>query len=237
MHVMTTPRRTAQLTGIGYLGIVVSGIFAEFFVRMSLVVPDDPAATASNIVGAPGLFGAGLAADVVMVALDVAVAFGLYKLLRPVNAPLAVAATAFRLVQAVIIGSNLRNTMQAWGFAQEAVETGAAGAAEQALRAMETFAVTYDVALIFFGLACLALGRLLAMAREAPTLLAVAIAATGVVYLVGSVNVVLALGLSSLIDPLYGIAILAEPAFAIWLIVKGGAMTAPDASAPHALAA
>lgn len=47
--------QTARLTGLAYLGIVVSGIFAEFFVRMSLVVPDDPAATASNIAGAPGL--------------------------------------------------------------------------------------------------------------------------------------------------------------------------------------
>ena len=44
---------------------------------------------------------------------------------------LAVAAAAFRLVQAVIIGSNLRNALGAWGFANKAVNTGAAGAAEQ----------------------------------------------------------------------------------------------------------
>jgi hypothetical protein len=236
MHATTAPQRTARLTGIAYLGIVVSGIFAEFFVRMSLVEPGDATATASNIAGAPVLFGAGMAADVVMVALDVAVAFGLYQLLRPVSRSLAVAATAFRLVQAAIIASNLRNALQAWGFATEAVETGAAAAAEQSLAAMETFAVTYDVALIFFGLSCLALGRLLGRSRAVPTIIAVAITVTGVVYLLGSFDVVLGWGLASLIDPLYGIAIVAEPAFAIWLIVKGRALTVADTPATPALA-
>jgi hypothetical protein len=102
---------------------------------------------------------------------------------------------------------------------------------------METFAVTYDVALIFFGLACLALGRLLALSRAVPTIIAVAITVTGLVYLVGSFDVVLGWGLSSLIDPLYGIAVVAEPAFAIWLIVKGRALTVPDVPAAPALAA
>jgi hypothetical protein len=237
MHTTTTPRRTARLTGIAYLGIVVSGIFAEFFVRMSLVVPDDPVTTAGNIAGAPGLFGAGITADIVMVALDVAVAFGLYRLLRPVSRSLAIAATAFRLIQAVIIGSNLRNALGAWGFANEAVDTGSTTAAEQSLAAMETFAVTYDVALIFFGLACLALGRLLVLSRVVPKLLAVALYATGVVYLIGSLDVVLGLGLSSVIDPLYSVAIIAEPAFAIWLIAKGRALTVADVPAAPALTA
>lgn len=237
MRATTAPRRTARLTGIGYLGIVVAGIFAEFFVRMSLVVPGDPAATAGNIAGSPGLFGAGVAADLLMIALDVAVAIGLYRLLRPVDRPLALAATAFRLVQATILAANLTNAVRAWAFAQRAVETGAAGPAARALQAMESFALTYDGALIAFGLACLALGRLLRRSRAVPTILAVAMTLTGAVYLVGSLDAVLALGWSSLIDPLYGVAIVAEPAFALWLIVKGINPTTRQASAqPHAVA-
>jgi hypothetical protein len=89
--------RTARWTGAAYLGIVACGLFAELFVRGSLVVPGDAVATAHRIAEAPGLFGLGLGADVLMIGLDVAVAFGLYRLLRPVSRPLALAATLFRL--------------------------------------------------------------------------------------------------------------------------------------------
>lgn len=69
-----------------------------------------------------------------------------------------------------------------------------------------------------------------------PTILAVAMTATGIVYLIGSFDVILGLGMSSLIDPLYDIAIVAEPAFAIWPMVKGRALTVPDVPATPALA-
>ncbi len=47
-----------------------TGIFAEFAVRGSLVVDDDPIATAENIAESPGLFGVGIGADVVMIRDD-----------------------------------------------------------------------------------------------------------------------------------------------------------------------
>jgi hypothetical protein len=82
--VTTTPRpsRLARRTGLADLGIIATGIFAEFAVRGSLVVDDDPIATAENIAESPRLFGVGIGADVVMIALDVIVAFGLLGLLR-----------------------------------------------------------------------------------------------------------------------------------------------------------
>jgi Domain of unknown function (DUF4386) len=232
--VSTAVRRTARLTGIAYLGIVVCGLFAEFFVRMSLVDPDDATATVSNVAGSPGLFRAGIGADLLMIGLDVAVAFGLYKLLRPVNRSLALAAAALRLVQAAILAANLLNLPRAADLSQQAVETGSAGTAARALDALETHALMYDVALIAFGLSCLVLGRLLRSSRAVPRLLAVGMSATGLVYLVGSLAAVAAPDLSSLIDPLYLVAIVVEPAFALWLIVKGidVAPTAPAAPRP-----
>ncbi len=171
--------------------------------------------------GSPGLFRAGIGADLLMIALDVAVAFGLYKLLRPVNRSLALAAAALRLIQAAILTANLLNLSRASDLAQQAIETGSAGTAERALQALETHALMYDVALIAFGLSCLVLGRLLRTSRAVPRLLALGMSVTGLVYLVGSLAAVAAPGLSSLIDPLYGVAIIVEPAFALWLIVKG----------------
>lgn len=233
MGVIASNRRVARMTGIAYLGIVVCGLFAEFFVRMSLIESGDPLATANNIANSQGLFGAGIAADVVMIGLDVAVAAGLYWLLRPISRTLALAAAAFRLIQATILAVNLLNLTSASDLARRAVEAGSLASAEQALRALETHALVYDVALIAFGLSCLVLGGLLRASRAVPRILALGITATGVVYLVGSFAAVLAPSLSSLVDPLYVVAIVAEPAFAIWLIVKGLDIRAPVAPAPH----
>jgi hypothetical protein len=211
---------TARRTGGAYLGIVGAGLFAEFFVRMSLVAPDDPAATARAIADSQALFLSGVGADVAMIGLDVAVGIGLFRLLRHVDERLAVIATVSRFVQAAVLTVNLVNPVRALGFARAAAD-GTTGAAEQALAAMEAHALAYDIGLIAFAVSCLAVARLLSRSGVAPKLLWRGLAATGVVYLVGSLAAVFAPGLSSAIDPFYGIAIVVEPAFAIWLMVRG----------------
>ncbi len=221
----TAPSRVARLTGLAYLGIVVTGIAAEFAVRGSLVVADDAVATAANIAGSPGLFRAGIGADLLMVALDAAVAIGLYRLLRPVDRRLATAAMVLRLVQGAVIAVNLRHLVSALDLATQAsAATGtAAGStlAAEALAAVEAHALGYDVGLIAFALSCLVLSRLLLTSQAVPRWLAVGMGATGVVYLVGSGAALLAPGLSAAVDPLYLIAIVVEPAFAVRLLTKG----------------
>ena len=44
--------RTARTAGVLYLISIVAGIFAQFFVRMSLIDPTDAAATAALLVSA-----------------------------------------------------------------------------------------------------------------------------------------------------------------------------------------
>lgn len=229
----TTARRrpsgTARLTGVAYLGIIVAGIVAEFVVRGSLVVADDPTATATNVAGSPGLFRFGIAADALMVVLDATVAIGLFLLLRHANRRLALAATVLRLVQGAVIALNLVNLVRALGLAQDAVAgdgTVLAGPAQGALDAIERHALLYDTGLIAFGLCCLVLGHLLLTHRLVSRWLAIGMSATGVVYLTGSFAALFAPGLSAAIDPFYFIAIVVEPAFAIRLIVRG--LDTPD---------
>lgn len=210
---MTHLRRTALWTGIAYLGIVLCGLFAELVVRGSLIVPDDANATAANISSAPGFFQLGVGADFLMIALDVRVAFGLYRLFRSVDRRLAIAAMVFRLVQASILAVNLLNLTHA-------LELALGSEATQSLAALETHAHMYDVGLIAFGLACLTLSRLLQRA-DAPRWLALGMLATGVVYLTGSFIAVWAPDRLPFIEPFYVIAIVAEPAMAVWLIVRG----------------
>lgn len=232
----TTSRASwlARRTGFAYLGIIATGIFAEFAVRGSLVVDDDTIATAENIAASPGLFGVGIAADVVMIALDVIVAFGLLGLLRQVNRRLAVTATVLRLIQGAVIAVNLINLTRALGFARDAVDangTVLAGPAQDALDAVERHALGYDAGLIAFGLSCLVVASLLLAGNLVPRLLAWGMAATGVIYLVGSFAALFAPGASAVIEPFYAICLVVELAFAIRLVTRG--LDTPTRTAAH----
>lgn len=214
----------ARRTGLAYLGIIATGIFAEFVVRGSLVVDDDPVATAENIAASPSLFRVGLGADVVMIVLDVIVAFGLFGLLRHVNRRLAATATALRLIQGAVIAISLINLSRALGFARDAVDandTVLAGPAQDALDAVEQHALGYDAGLVAFGLSCLVLARLLTTGNLVPRLLAWGMGATGVVYLVGSFAALFAPSASAVIEPFYAICLIVELAFAIRLVTRG----------------
>ena len=218
------PSRLARRTGLAYLGIIATGIFAEFAIRGSLVVDDDPVATAENIAESPGLFGVGIGADVVMIALDVVVAFGLLGLLRHVNRRLSVTATVLRLIQGAVIAINLINLYRALGFARDAVDakgTVFAVPAQDALDAVERHALGYDAGLIAFGLSCLVVAWLLLAGNLVPRLLAWGMAATGAIYLVGSFAALFAPGASAVIEPFYAICLVVELAFAIRLVTRG----------------
>ncbi len=228
----------ARLTGLAYLGIIATGLFAEIGVRMAMVVDGDPVATTANIAAEALLFRAGILADVAMVGLDVAVAVGLLALLQHVHRPLAQLAAALRLIQAAVLSANLMNMTQAGQLAAGGPSAEAIGPAVEGLvlSAMELHGVVYDLGLVFFGLSCLVLGRLLWMSRAVPRLLALGVGAAGSVYLVGSFAALVAPGWLATIDPLYGVAFLAELAFASWLVVRGMRLPRPARSALAAAA-
>ena len=233
---ISRPSRLARRTGLAYLGIIATGIFAEFAVRGSLVVDDDPIATAENIAASPGLFGVGIGADVVMIVLDVVVAFGLLGLLRHVDRRLAVTATVLRLVQGAVIAVSLVSLVRALGVARDAGDgngTVLAGAAQDALDAVERHALGYDAGLIAFGLSCLVLARLLAAGNLVPRLLAAGMAVTGGIYLVGSFAALFAPRASAVIEPFYVICLVVELAFAIRLVARGLDTPTPTTRLPR----
>ncbi len=234
------PAALARRTGLAYLGIIVTGIFAEFVVRGSLVDAADPIGTARNIAGSPGLFGVGIGADVAMIVLDVVVAVGLFRLLAGVNRRLALATTVLRLVQGAVLAVNLVNLLAALAFARDAVGADGTilpGPARDALDAVERHALGYDAGLIAFGLSCLVLGRLLSTSGLVSRTLAVGMSATGVVYVTGSLAALFAPGLSTVIDPFYVVPLVVETAFAVRLVARGLGRTAPTVERPVPVAA
>jgi hypothetical protein len=220
-----SPQRYARIAGILYLAIIVLGMFGELYVRGTLVVAGDAAATSAAISASPLLWRAGIAGDLLMHVFDVPVIVVLYYLLRPVSRSLALFATLINLVQTAVLVAN-KMTLLIPLFLLESPRYLAAFSPEQvhALSYLAIYAHGYGfgIGLIFFGVGCLIRGYLIFKTGYLPKILGVLMAIAGVSYLVNSFALLLAPPLASAMFPAILIpAFVAELSLALWLIFKG----------------
>ena len=96
-------RKAANAVGFAYLFALVPAIFAEFYVRAQLVVFDNAAQTALNIVAHERLFRMGIASNLTVFAVDVVLITALYVVLKPINRRLALLAAGWGLVETAIL--------------------------------------------------------------------------------------------------------------------------------------
>ncbi|MCL4302557.1 MAG: DUF4386 family protein [Anaerolineae bacterium] len=224
----TSPQQTARVAGVLYLIIIVAGIFAEFFVRQSLIVPGDAAATANNIVASEGLFRAGIAGDLVMIMSDVALALVFYVLLKPVSNSLSLLAAFFRLAQAAILGINLLNlffVLQLVSGAGYLAVFGADQLHALVLLFLKGHSLGYAIGLVLFGLSLFVLGYLVFKSGYLPRILGVLLIVAASGYLIDS--------FASFLLPTYDNyeavfalvvflpAFIGELSMCLWLLLKG----------------
>ena len=216
-----TIRRYARVAGFAYLIIIVCGLFAELAVRQALIAPGDPAQTASNVRNNELLFRTGIVADLVMVAADIVVALALYIVLAPVDRHLSRLAAFFRLVQASVLGANLINLVLA--LLLIGGTSLIAGQNESWISVyLEAHALGYLIGLVFFGVSCLIVGRLIVRSSYAPTWIGALIMVAGVGYLIDSFGQFLWAGYPEELS--YAVllpALVGEVSFCAWLIAKG----------------
>lgn len=208
-----TRARLARAAGAAYAVIIVCGVWAEGIARPGLIRAGDPAATAEAIAAGLALFRASILADLLMAVADVTLAVLFLRLLFGVSAGLAVAAFAFRLVQAALIAAGLVALAAVPGLALEG---------EGALVALflTLHATAYDVGLVFFALNAALMAVLLVRSGGVPRVIALGIGASGAVYLAGSVIRLAAPDLGDAFAPAYALPLLAESALCLWLLAK-----------------
>ena len=220
-----SPQRYARIAGILYLAIILLGLFGEMYVRATLVVSGDAAATSAAIAASPLLWRAGIAGDLLMHVFDVPVIVVLYYLLRPVRRSLALFATLINVVQTSVLAAN-KMTLLIPLFLLESSRYLAAFSPEQvhALAYLAIYAHGYGFAigLIFFGVACLVRGYLIFETGYLPKILGVLMAIAGLGYLVNSFALLLAPSLANAMFPAVLIpAFVGELSLTLWLIFKG----------------
>lgn len=229
----TSPRTAARIAGIGYAAIFVLAIFANFAVRMRLVVPDDAAATVENIVASQGPFRLGMAAFVAVFVLDVAIAWALYVLFRPAGPQLSLLAAWFRLTYTVLLGVAL---VFMWAALQLATDTTYLDAYQPdalnagVLLALDAFDYTWLVGLVAFGVHLILIGGMILTSRMAPRLLGVVLAVAGAAYVVDTLARTLLASYADYADLFLAMvavpSVLGELAFTVWLLTRAG-RTAP----------
>lgn len=217
--------RELRISGLCYLAIIALGLYSEAWVRGSLVVAGDAAATAQRIAANPLLWRSGLVADLLMQALDLPIIVMMWRLLKPVNEPLALTATGLNLVQTCVL---VANRVQALAALEMLTSPSMAAAFLPGQRdALSLFAVNlhsqgFGIGLIFFGFACVLRGWLIARSGVLPRVLGVLIGVAGVCYLVNSFALLLSPAFAQLLFPAILLpALVGELAFALWLALKG----------------
>ena len=98
-----TQRTAARVVGAAYVCALVPAVFAEFYVRGQLVVSGDPAQTALNIVAHERLFRLGIAGNLAVFTIDIALITALYVVLKPIDRSLALVALAWGLIETAIL--------------------------------------------------------------------------------------------------------------------------------------
>jgi Domain of unknown function (DUF4386) len=220
--------RTASLTaGVGLLLMSVLAAVGYVAIVQRLVTPDDPVATAADIVGSAGLFRLGVAMLYAVIVLDVLVAWALLGVFTPVSRDVSRLAAWFRVAYAAVfmvaighlagVPDLLSNTGYSTVFTAEQLQG-------QAMVKVEAFHDTYMAGLILFGVHLLILGYLAYRSGYVPKVIGVLLAVAGVGYIVDSVVTVFTEGTPFAVST---VTFLGEFLLALWLLIRGRRLTVP----------
>jgi hypothetical protein len=189
-----SPRKIALVAGLGLLVMALLAPFALFGVLRSLVEPANATRTFNNILGSQGLFRSGIAAFLVVIMLDVVVAWALYLLLTPVNRTLALLTAWLRLAFAAVFASTLVNLLNAAQLVAGAEQSTLQPEQlhEQVMSSIALFEGGWiAIALAIFGLHLVGLGYLLFRSANFPRFLGVLVIIAGGGYLFDSFGTIL----------------------------------------------
>lgn len=159
-----SPHFYSSITGLGLLFMAILAMFSNFSILDGLIVTDDAATTANNIISNEMLFRSGFISFVTVLILDVLVTWSLYVLLKPVNKNLAILAALFRLVYTAIFGIalyNFLNVLQLLSGAEYLSVFTAEQLHAQLMLLINAFNNGWLIGLVFFGFHLLIVGYLI----------------------------------------------------------------------------
>ncbi|CRK55861.1 hypothetical protein [Alloactinosynnema sp. L-07] len=212
---LTQTRRAAVTGGIGLLLMALLAFVANFVVVEKLVTRGDTAKTAGDILASEGLFRLGVAAFVVIVVLDVIVAWALWIFYGPTS--VSTFAAWFRIVYS---GVFLVGIIHLFGALRLAGSDPGLMMSE-----VDTFFDIWNLGLVLFGAHLLLLAYLTFKSSYVPTWVGALLAIAGAGYVVDSIGKVIFAGYQLDIGTVAGFG---EVALLVWLLIQGRRVTIPE---------
>jgi hypothetical protein len=210
-------RRASTTAGLALLGVAVFAAFGYVGVVDRLAVEDDAAETAANITGSETMFRLALASLLAAAALDVVVAWGLFRVFEPVSSGLSMLTAWFRIVYAGIFIVAIGQLAGVLRLLPEAEELSA-----QVLSGVDAYEDIWSAGRVLFAVHLVLLGVLVWRAPYAPTILGILLVVAGLGYAVDGFGVVLFAD--------YGIEVatfsfVGEAVLIFWLLLRGRRIT------------
>jgi Domain of unknown function (DUF4386) len=220
-------RRSALVAGTALLGVAVLAAAGNFGAVHRLVTDGNATRTAIDIMAAQATFSLGIAALLVVVALDIVVARALQTFFAPVHHRLASLAAWLRVAYAAIFAVAISQLFAALRLLQTAHHlTGFALAHRrtEALQRIEAFQDIWRISLILFGLHLVLIGYLTHRSGYAPRVLGALLVIAGAGYLVDSFGGFFFNRYSVNVS---SVTFIGEAILLVWLLVKGRRTTLP----------
>lgn len=211
----------ALMAGYSLIAIAIAAGFAYGYGFNSIYVADDSTATVTNLNQFPYLFRWVIAGFLVIMLLDILVAWALYYFFKPVNDPLSLLTAWLRLVYAPFLGIGLMNLTAVLRLSVNTPQ-----AESLVMNSLNGFLDVWSLGLVVFGCHLALLGLLAFTSGWVPKGLGGLAIFAGLCYIGNNLaNVVLPdYGqFKGTVEMVLGLPMaLGELGLAVWLVVKGG---------------
>ena len=218
-----SPLLKARAAGGLWLLCIAAGVVG-FVAGSPLIVANDAAATAANILANESRFRLGFSADLISGVSYLGVTAFMYYLLKPVNRSLSLLAAFFGLAGVAIGGiawvSHLTPLVLLHGDQYLSAFTTSQLQA-MALTDLKLQMQVFSIGMVFFGVQCFVIGYLISRSTFLPRGLGILLSIGGTCYIIVSfANFLLPLG-ARLVPFIIPVALIGEGSLAVWLLVKG----------------
>jgi hypothetical protein len=220
-------RRTALIAGLSLLLMTAAIMVAEVLGLGGIIVEGDVSATVANILSHQGRFRMGLGGFLIVVILDLVVAWAFYVFLKPARDDLSTLAAWARVVYTVILGISITYLNSAYQILTDSTVSGlfdTAGLQGQVALLLKAFRDTWDMGYIFFGLHLALLGIAAYRSGFIPKALGAILGLAGLSYLIDYSSLILLPELNLRVSFIFGWG---ELVFMIWLLIWGGKRKIP----------
>jgi hypothetical protein len=213
----------ARIAGGLWWVCILAGVVG-FNAGAALIVANDPAATATNILAKESLFRLGFVADIVSGASYLCVTTLMYCVLKAVSKSLSLLAAFFGCVGLAIGGIAwvchlmplilLHGDQQATAFTMSQLQA-------MSLAFLQLQRQLFPLGMVFFGIQCMSIGYLVARSTFLPRVLGMLLAIGGTFYVLASFAEFLKPSPTGFVRLVVPLAFLGEGALGIWLLAKG----------------